>query len=90
MGRGELRVTFAGSADFSMSTHAGLVERRTHVHLEGPGTTDPVAQLIATVKDQVTAEGAGRRRVCFARVLGVSNRVSRHGFVATSWSASHP
>jgi hypothetical protein len=54
-GRGELRVTFAGSADLSMSAHTALVERCTHVHLEGPGTTDPVART-TTVKDQVTAE----------------------------------
>src|SRR5580698_3346071 len=54
-GRGELRVTFAGSADLSMSAHTALVERRTHVHLEGPGTTDTVAWTTAA-KDQVTAE----------------------------------
>jgi hypothetical protein len=54
-GRGELRVTFAGDADFSMSQHANLVERRTHVRLEGPSATDPIARTTET-EDQVTAE----------------------------------
>lgn len=54
-GRGELRVTFAGSADLSRSTHTAFVERRTRVHLEGPSATDPVARTTVT-KGQVTTE----------------------------------
>jgi len=54
-GRGELRVTFPGSADLSRSTHTAFVERRTRVHLEGPNATDPVARAKIT-EGQATAE----------------------------------
>jgi hypothetical protein len=54
-GRGELRVTFPGSADLSRSTYTAFVERRTRVHLEGPSATDPVARTTMS-KGQVTTE----------------------------------
>jgi hypothetical protein len=72
-GRGELRVTFAGSTDAGASTHAAQVERRTHVDLTSTDAVDgrlPVGSPEEGVLLRVRAVPRCARRGCVASPTG--------------------
>jgi hypothetical protein len=67
-GKGELRVSFAGSSDAGASTHAMQVERRTRVDLGVPDAVEgrlPVGSPEDGVSIRVVATARCARRGCF-------------------------
>ncbi len=66
-GQGELRVSFAGSAQAGASSHAMAVERRTHVELAAPQAIDgrlPLASSEEEIAVRVVATTACASRGC--------------------------
>jgi hypothetical protein len=74
-GRGELRVSFAGSTDAGASAHAMQVERRTHVDLTAPDAVDgrlPVGSPEEGVPVRLRATARCAKRGCVALPTGTA------------------
>ncbi len=72
-GRGELRVSFAGSTDAGASAHAAQIERRTHVDLTSADAVDgrlPVGSPEEGVPVRVRAVPRCAKRGCVATPTG--------------------
>ncbi|HEX3344963.1 MAG TPA: hypothetical protein VHS09_10340 [Polyangiaceae bacterium] len=86
-GRGELRVSFAGSADAGPTTHAMQVERRTHVDLTSSDAIDgrlPVGSPEEGAPVHVRAVPRCARRGCVATPTGTVEARDADGIVGAA------